>query len=396
MEAISEFTGQIEARTAYYKDVSKGFTKFSEGDLIWAKITPCMQNGKSAIVKGLLNEVGFGSTEFHVIRPKDNSVNIEFIREILSLEEILKAFQGAFTGSAGQQRVPEDFLSEYRFPIPPRTEQDSFVEKLRTARNNKIRKENEAEELLRGMDEYVTNTFNINMYESPKKVFAIRTNSLTNALNPDRYRGQQIEQKLPFTKTINDIGEVLRDITTPSREAPEDEWDWIRIDDLENHPWTINKIRTEKGNNIQGSFFEVKEHDILIARLGPTIQNAKFVIASKLKRRTVASSEFLVLRCYNKWNPIAVLWILRTKLFRSLMYFRTRGATPSRYRLGCSDLLEIPFPEFNDKIQKMICEEAIKRKNDSIRLKVEAEIEWQNAKKWFEDQLFEGAICYDY
>ncbi len=70
MEAIDESRGEVTKK--YMKSVggSKGYTKFKENDLLWAKITPCMQNGKSAIARGLVNGHGFGSTEFFVIRPR--------------------------------------------------------------------------------------------------------------------------------------------------------------------------------------------------------------------------------------------------------------------------------------------------------------------------------------
>ena len=73
--------------------------------------------------------------------------------------------------------------------------------------------------------------------------------------------------------------------------------DWIRIDDLPNQPLDIEEIRTQPANEIEGTFFEVKEGDILVARLGPTILNQKIVMVRSLERTTIASAEFLVLRC---------------------------------------------------------------------------------------------------
>ena len=68
MEAVEVDGAGAEIRNAVYDDVAQGYTRFSENDLIWAKITPCMQNGKSCVVRNLNFGVGFGSTEFHVLR----------------------------------------------------------------------------------------------------------------------------------------------------------------------------------------------------------------------------------------------------------------------------------------------------------------------------------------
>ena len=70
MESIDEITGSISnLLDRSYDEVSKGYTYFEEGDILFAKITPCMQNGKTAIAHGLRTGIGFGSTEFHVVRP---------------------------------------------------------------------------------------------------------------------------------------------------------------------------------------------------------------------------------------------------------------------------------------------------------------------------------------
>lgn len=102
--------------SVYY---SKGYTKFKDGDLLWAKITPCMQNGKSAIVQNLTNGLGCGSTEFYVIRNLTKKIDLRYIHCLLRLEALLNDATKHFTGSAGQQRVPLSYLKNLLVPVPP-------------------------------------------------------------------------------------------------------------------------------------------------------------------------------------------------------------------------------------------------------------------------------------
>ena len=119
MECISDDFGKVLELRSKKISESKGYTKFQEGDLIWARITPCMQNGKSAIVSGLKNELGCGSTEFHVIRNNNANLDLKYVYHILRLKSILTFATSHFTGSAGQQRVPKSFLEELIIPVPP-------------------------------------------------------------------------------------------------------------------------------------------------------------------------------------------------------------------------------------------------------------------------------------
>lgn len=107
-------------------EVRRGFTPFREGDIIWAKITPCMENGKAAIARGLENRIGFGSTEFHVLRPEP-AVMAEWVFHFVRQASFREEAGMHFTGAVGQRRVPASFLQDYPIPIPPLSEQHRIV-----------------------------------------------------------------------------------------------------------------------------------------------------------------------------------------------------------------------------------------------------------------------------
>ncbi len=120
---------------------SKGFVKFQNGDLLWAKITPCMQNKKSVVVDNLLNGNGFGSTEFFVMRAKNkNEADIRFILYFLRLDSVINEAKLSFKGSAGQQRVPKSFLENLLIPLPPLEIQQQIIENIES--KQKIIEEN--------------------------------------------------------------------------------------------------------------------------------------------------------------------------------------------------------------------------------------------------------------
>lgn len=120
MTAVTEKTNQVVYELKPYSEVKTGFTIFKKNDLLWAKITPCMQNGKSFVASDMPTDIGFGSTEFHVLRAKNpKRVYMPYLWAIFSNEHILEAAQGMFGGSAGQQRVPDTFLKKFPIVLPP-------------------------------------------------------------------------------------------------------------------------------------------------------------------------------------------------------------------------------------------------------------------------------------
>jgi type I restriction enzyme S subunit len=118
MAAVDEVTGSITAmETRPYEEVESGYRYFEEGDVLFAKITPSMQNGKAAIARNLIDDFGLGSTEFHVLRP-ESDILPEWIYHYIRRTKFRNEAMQRFRGAAGQQRVPKDFLENHVIPVP--------------------------------------------------------------------------------------------------------------------------------------------------------------------------------------------------------------------------------------------------------------------------------------
>jgi len=132
MEAVHEYGGMNLDQEKEIKEVYAGYTYFRNNDVVIAKITPCFENGKGSLVPDLKNGIGFGTTEFHVLRALKNldekylfflTISVPF-REIGASEML---------GAGGQKRVPESFIKDFRFGLPPIIEQQAIVEYIQTA-----------------------------------------------------------------------------------------------------------------------------------------------------------------------------------------------------------------------------------------------------------------------
>jgi len=130
MPAVEAETGKINVSThRVFSEVKKGYTGFLEGDVLFAKITPCMENGKMAVVPALENDIGFGSTEFHVLRPA-HEISPEYLYYFVSSKGFRITAEHNMTGAVGQRRVPTTFLNDSEIPLPPAGEQKRIIAKV--------------------------------------------------------------------------------------------------------------------------------------------------------------------------------------------------------------------------------------------------------------------------
>lgn len=153
MAAVSENGNIIAQDERRLGEVSKGYTYFANGDVLMAKITPCMENGKATFVENLKHSVGFGSTEFHVLRPSPE-VDGKYLFYMIWNPLFRKIAGRNMTGTAGQKRVPSSFLKDFKIPLPPLPEQKriaAILDKADSIRRKRQEAVRLTEELLRSV-----------------------------------------------------------------------------------------------------------------------------------------------------------------------------------------------------------------------------------------------------
>ncbi|MDW2018839.1 restriction endonuclease subunit S [Vibrio sp. 704] len=188
------------------KDTKKGFTYFERGDVLLAKITPCFENGKSLRPYQIKHQVGFGSTEFHVVRADLEKLDPTYLFYLLWSDAFRFLGTNAMAGAAGQKRVGTPFLKQIEIPLPPLEEQKRIAAILDKA--DAIRqKRKQAIDLA---DEFLRSVF-LDMFGDP-------------VTNP---KGWEV-------KPLRDVVGIVTG-NTPSRKEPEnygDEIEWIKSDNI--------------------------------------------------------------------------------------------------------------------------------------------------------------------
>lgn len=133
MAAVSEEGFISNPTNKPLKELRKGsYTYFAENDIILAKITPCMENGKCALAKGLTNGFGMGSSEFHVVRANQDHLLPDYLFALLNRKVVREAAEKVMTGASGHRRVPVSFYENLKIPVPPLAEQKRLVAQIET------------------------------------------------------------------------------------------------------------------------------------------------------------------------------------------------------------------------------------------------------------------------
>lgn len=206
MASVSEDGRILEQETRVLAETKKGYTYFERGDVLLAKITPCFENGKAALVDALEHQIGYGSTEFHVLRADPEVLDSKYLFYMVWNDQFRFLGENSMQGAAGQKRVSADFLKQFEIPLPSLAEQKriaAILDKADTLR----RKRQQAIDLA---DQFLRSVF-LDMFGDP-------------VTNP---KGWQ-------TKPIKDLARVVTG-NTPSRQEPENygsSIEWIKSDNI--------------------------------------------------------------------------------------------------------------------------------------------------------------------
>lgn len=378
MEVVDEKNGVVmEYRTTTVAN-NKGFTKFENGDLIWAKITPCMQNGKSAIVRNLVNGVGCGSTEFYVLRPKSNNVLIEYIHYILRDRRVLDSAKNSFGGSAGQQRVSSSYLKTIKIPLPPIEVQRQIVELYIQAQKAKQTKEQEAKRLVDSIDKYLLKELDISLPETQERQLAFKvkfSEILGEKLNPLSYNIKTLALKeLIASNSLNkkSINELLISSIAGDWGLEEDEEttdDYIKclvirateFDNKYNLKLDNSRAKYRKIKSSKLDKMDIQENDILIEKSGGSpdqpVGRVALITKNMIEDNTLCYSNFIHKIKLDKAqvNPEYAYYYLST-MYRVGMTEAMQSQTNGIRNLIMSSFLRqrILLPKNQDKIAEHI------------------------------------------
>ena len=217
MKLVEEIVNKIHlSETRKFNEVLKGsYTPFVNGDVIFAKVTPCMENGKIAVVKNLKNGIGFGSSEFHVIRPKENILS-DYIFYFLVQDKFRNQAQHEMTGAVGLRRVPKQFIENYFIPLPPIPEQHTIVSKI----------EELFSELDNGKQQLLTAQQQLKVYRQSLLKWAFEGKLSLNHDSPDLHDGHDLKKEKNQGNHINPKNQGA-----DKSELPEG-WKKVKIEDI--------------------------------------------------------------------------------------------------------------------------------------------------------------------
>jgi type I restriction enzyme S subunit len=215
MASVSESGKLLHQEKRILKATRKGFTYFEKNDVILAKITPCFENGKAAYLDKLDTQIGFGSTEFHVIRTKNEKLDSKYLFFLIWNEKFRQEGEKNMSGSAGQKRVPTDFLKNLNIPLPPLNEQKRIAAILDKA--DAIRRKRQ--QAIQLADDFLRSVF-LDMFGDPVtnpkgwKVEAV--GNVVDCIVPGRDKPKSFTGDMPWI-TTNDLKHM--GITAKSEKA---------------------------------------------------------------------------------------------------------------------------------------------------------------------------------
>ena len=300
-----------------YSEVKSGYTYFRNGDIIIAKITPCMENGKCALVEKLTNNVGFGSTEFHVFRCGESLSN-RYLFALLNTDNIRYLASCNMKGSSGHRRVPDTFYSSMEIPVPPMDIQMKIVDEC-----EKIDQKFKQQQFeLDSLNNRVGSIFDEVAGRSQK------LEKLCSAINPSKADVKSIEASTMVS--------------------------FVEMSSVSNDGYIEQKVDKPLVDVRKGSYTYFAEGDIIIAKITPCMENGKCALATDLTNGIgFGSSEFHVLRVNNKLinNVYLFAYLNRKEIRERAAAVMTGSSGHRRVPITFYKELEIPVPSMDEQLR---------------------------------------------
>ena len=387
MKRVEELSGKIDlSETKQFSELKrKSYTPFRDGDILFAKVTPCMENGKIAIARDLKNGIGFGSTEFHVIRLLDKQSRQFFFFYFLQ-QKFRQEAKRAMTSGVGLLRVPTNYMRKVRLPLPPLLEQQAIVvkiEELFTKLDAGINALHKAQSQLKRYRQSVlkaafegklTEAWRVEHQEEIEPAFVLLECILKE--RREKWEAKQLEQikakeKMPKNdKWKTKYKEPVVSDTSNLPELPK-RWTWATLEEVSELNPRIDKqsidddlevtfLPMKRVEELSGKidlsetkrFSELKKKsytpfqdgDVLFAKVTPCMENGKIAIAYDLKNGIgFGSTEFHVIRLWEEQSRQFFFFYFLQQKFRQEAKRAMTGAV-GLLRVPTDYMRKIPIP----------------------------------------------------
>ena len=341
----------------------KGYTPFEEGDLVFAKVTPCMENGNLAICENMPFKIGVGTSEIYVFREKQkNKTSNKFLKVLFSINKFRQFAKNNFTGTGGLQRVPRDFFNNLKIPLPPLATQNKIVSLMDKSYSSKKSKESEALKLLDSINDYVLDELGIKLPELKDKMcFVVNYEEIkkgridpTNFANPqDTLNSNKFKEKNLYEVASLVKGQSITKENITSGDYPV-------VAGGQSSPYSIN-VYNHKGNVITVS------------------ASGAYSGYVWYHQNSIFASDCTVIKSLDEKEVSTFYLYCVMKAKQKFIYNMQQGAgQPHVYSRDLSNL-KIPLPPL--AVQNKIADEVKKRMQKAETLQKEAKEELEKAKQ---------------
>lgn len=326
----SGMTGRFTFEIQSWEKARKNHTQFADGDVAFAKISPCFENQKSMIVQGLKNGIGGGTTELIILRQAYMNQKYTFL--LISTEDFVSQGKATYSGTVGQQRISMDFVREYPVPVPPLPEQYRIVSRIESLFAKLDEAKEKAQAVVDGFElrksAILHKAFTGELTEQWRKEYGVRLDSWINTI----------------FKSILDV----RDGTHDSPEYVDVGYALVTSKNLKDGKITDKNLKyiSQDDYNKINARSKVDIGDILFAMIG-TI-GKPVVIKDK---PNYAIKNVALFKNIKKVNPYFVKYYLETKEVRDKMDRDAKGSTQRFVSLEYLRNFPIPIPTEAEQIE---------------------------------------------
>jgi len=350
-------------------EVYSGYTYFKDNDVLLAKVTPCFENGKSAIARNLINGIGFGSSEFYILRPKEEIIP-EWIYYVISSNEFLEQGKNNMSGAVGLKRVTQDFVNSYQISLPPLPEQIRIVNKL--------------DELFERIDKSI-----VLLKENIK-----HTEALMASVLEDAFKKLVSISKVYKIKEFADIKGGKRLPKGKSLLDTKTEYPYIRVTDFnDNGSVDLESIKyMEKNVQEQIKRYIITSKDIYISIAG-TIGKTGIIPDELNNANLTENAARLVFRTNFQINNRFIYYFTLSDNFKDQIGLATKTVAQPKLALTRLAEVELPIPTVEIQNKEVLIFDELSKKFQEIKIQQQSKLSYLKAlKASLLDKAFKGEL----